>query len=144
MSQAQQRTGQKKTRKTVSPGKEHSVEFMFDQFDDFKSAGIKQIQQLTKRVEEISIMCDRITRFLDAFEEYSYQYNVLNRWLSALGGRECCCIWYWYRPSGSFLRTAYNRPNAWICKFVRRISKERSWLKEMKRRTKRQQNWISR
>ena len=63
----------------MSPGKEHSVAFMSDQFDNFapfKSAATKQIQQLTKRVQEISIRCDRITKSLDAFEEYSYQYNV--------------------------------------------------------------------
>ena len=63
----------------MSPGKEHSVAFMSDQFDSFasfKSAATKQIQQLTKRVEEISIRCDRITKCLDAFEEYSYQYNI--------------------------------------------------------------------
>ena len=78
MSKAQQQIGQKKTRE-MSPGKEHSVEFMSDQFDDFtsfKSAATEQIQQLTKTVEEISIMCDRITKCLDAFVEYSYQYNV--------------------------------------------------------------------
>ena len=43
MSQAQQQTGEKKTRE-MSPGKEHSVEFTFDQFDDFTSftsAGIR-------------------------------------------------------------------------------------------------------
>ena len=48
----------------------------FDNFAPFKSAATKQIQQLTKRVEEISIRCDGITKSLDAFEEYSYQYNV--------------------------------------------------------------------
>lgn len=31
---------------------------------------------MTKRVEEISIRCVRITKSLDAFEEYSYRYNV--------------------------------------------------------------------
>ena len=58
MLQAQQQTGQKKKRE-MSPGKEDSVEFMADQFDhftSFKSAATKQIQQLTKRVEEISIL----------------------------------------------------------------------------------------
>ena len=62
-SQAQQQSGQK-TRE-MSPRKEHSVEFMSDQFDDFttfKSAATKQIQQLTKRVEKISVMCDRIAK----------------------------------------------------------------------------------
>ena len=88
MSQAQQRTAwAEEDEENSVTRQEHSVEFMFGQFDDFKSAAIKQIQQLTKRVEEISIMCDRITRFLDAFEEYSYQYNVLNRWLLHWGSR---------------------------------------------------------
>ena len=36
ISQAQHQPGQKKTRE-MSPGKEHSVEFMSDQFDDFTS-----------------------------------------------------------------------------------------------------------
>ena len=128
----------------MSPGKEHSVEFMFDQFDDFKSAAIKQIQQLTKRVEEISIMCDRITRFLDAFEEYSYQYNVLNRWLSALGVENVAVsdIDIAHRvPSRALLIT--DRMLGYVNSFEG-FPRKRSWLKEMKRRTKRQQNWISR
>ena len=78
MSQMQQQNGKKKMRE-ISPDKEHSVKFMSDQFDDFtsfKSAATKQIQQLTKRVEEISIRCDQIAKSVDAFEEYSYQYNV--------------------------------------------------------------------
>ena len=73
-------------------------------------------------------MCDRITRFPDAFEEYSYQYNVLNLWLSALGVENVAVsdIDIAHRiPS----RTAYNRPNAWICKFIRRISKEKVMAK---------------
>ena len=78
MSQMQQQNGKKKMRE-ISPDKEHSVKFMSDQFDDFTSfkfAATKQIQQLTKRVEEISIRCDQIAKSVDAFEEYSYQYNV--------------------------------------------------------------------
>lgn len=149
MSQAQQQSGQK-TRE-MSPGKEHSVEFMSDQFDDFtsfKSAATKQIQQLTKRVEEISIMCDRIAKSLDAFEEYSYQYNVkivglptvtanetsdqtthlCLKLFSALGVEDVTVsdIDIAHRvPS----RTASNRPNAVICKFVRRIAKEKVMAK---------------
>ena len=52
---------------------------MSDQFDvltSFKIAATKQIQRLTKRVEEISILCDRSTKSLDVFEDYCYQYNV--------------------------------------------------------------------
>ena len=66
MSQVQQQNGKKKMRE-MSPGKEHSVKFMSDQFDDFTSfkfAATKQIQQLTKRVEEISIRCDQIANLL--------------------------------------------------------------------------------
>ena len=58
----------------MSPGKENHVEFMSDQFDDFtlfKSAATNQIQQLTKKVEEISLRCHRVTKSLDVFEEYS-------------------------------------------------------------------------
>ena len=160
MSQEQQQTGQKEKRET-SPSKEHSVEFMSHQFDDFtsfKSAATKQIQQLTKRVEEISIRCDRFSKSLDVFQEYSYHYNVkivglptvtenetsdqtthlCLKLFSALGRGEgggggeggedvtVSDIDVAHRvPS----RTASNRPNAVICKFVRRIAKEKVMAK---------------
>ena len=60
----------------------------FENFTSFKSAATEQIQQLTKRVEEISIMCDRIANSLDAFEVYSYQYNVKIVGLPTVAGNE--------------------------------------------------------
>ena len=42
----------------------------FDVFTSFKIAATKQIQGLTKRVDEISILCDRSTKSLDVFEDY--------------------------------------------------------------------------
>ena len=47
----------------------------FDGFTSFKIAATKQIQRLTKRVDEIPILCDRSTKSLDVFEDYCYQYN---------------------------------------------------------------------
>ena len=53
----------------------------------------KQIHQLTKRVEEISIRCDRITKSLDAFEVPSAILNLFQKTSS--------CHYYNTRASAS-------------------------------------------
>ena len=65
--------------KKMSPERAHSVEFVSSKYDDlvaFKDEAAKQIKQLFTRVAEISILCDRIAKSIDALEACSYQFNV--------------------------------------------------------------------
>ena len=130
----------------MSPGRMQSVEFVSSQYDQlvaFKKDAMTQIKQLTTRVNEISIVCERISKAIDALEAYSYQYNIkivgvpivteretpeqtanlCSRLFSALGVPNVSItdIDTAHRvPS----RTASARPNAIVCKFVRRLAKE--------------------
>ena len=63
----------------MSPGREQSIEFVSSQYDQlvaFKKEAMTQIKQLTARVNEISITCEQIAKAINAFETYSYQYNI--------------------------------------------------------------------
>ena len=64
--------------KKMSPERAHSVGFVSSKYDDlvaFKDEA-KQIKQLFTRGDEISVLCDRIAKSIDALEAYSYQFNV--------------------------------------------------------------------
>ena len=66
-----------RTERKMSPEQAHSVEFISGQYDDlvsFKVEATKQIKQLFTRVAEISILCDRIAKSIDALE--SIQLSV--------------------------------------------------------------------
>ena len=47
-----------------------------------------QIKQLTARVNEISIMREQIAKAINAFETYSYQYNIKNVGMPTVVERE--------------------------------------------------------
>ena len=93
-------------------------------------------------------MFDLITKSLDAFEEYSYQYNVKIVGLPTVAENEiseqtthlCLKLFSALEVEGVIVsdfviahrvpsHTASNRPNAVICKFVRRIAKEKVMAK---------------
>ena len=142
----EEQTAQGAAERDVSPGRVKSVEFVSNQYDQlaaFKEVAMTQIKQLTARVNEISITCERLARAIDASEAYSYQYNIKIVGLSAVAERETTeqtvklCLKLFAElgvhdvsvadidtahrvPS----RTASARPNAIICKFVRRLAKE--------------------
>ena len=136
-----------RTERKMSPEQAHSVEFVSSQYDDlvsFKVEATKQIKQLFTRVAEISILCDRIAKSIDALEAYSYQFNVkivgmptatehhsetsdqtvalCLKLFEALGVDDVSIndIDIAHRiPS----RSPSNRPNAIVCKFTRRLAK---------------------
>ena len=64
----------------LSPDKTKSVEFVSDQNDDliaFKvSRAIKELEGIRARLDKISETCDHIQTSPDAFELYSYQFNI--------------------------------------------------------------------
>ena len=63
----------------LSPDKTKSVEFVSDQYDDliaFKVRASKELEEIRARLDKISETCDRIQKLLDAFELYSYQFNI--------------------------------------------------------------------
>lgn len=75
----------------MSPGRVRSVEFFSNQYDEllaFEESAMLRINQLTARVNEISIMCDNIAKAIDAFEAYSYQNNIKTAGMLALSENE--------------------------------------------------------
>ena len=55
------------------------MEFVSDQYDDliaFKVSASKELEEIRARLDKISETCDRIQKLLDAFELYSYQFNI--------------------------------------------------------------------
>ena len=73
------------------PWRVRSVEFVSNQYDElvaFEESAMLRINQLTVRVNEISIMCDNIAKAIDAFEAYSYQNNIKTVGMPALSENE--------------------------------------------------------
>ena len=71
--------GRRHGEREMSPGKEHSTEFVSSQYDDFslfKVEAEKQIQKLSSRVNKISTLCDHINKSIEVSEAYSYQFNI--------------------------------------------------------------------
>ena len=126
------------------------IEYMSSQHDSFirfKVEAERQIQELISRVDEISILCDHIYRkSVEASEAYSYQFNIKIVGVVTVTERETSqqtadlCLMLFAAlgveqvsvslkdidtahrvPS----RVASNRPNAIICKFVRRLAREK-------------------
>ena len=63
----------------LSPDKTKSVEFVSDQYDDliaFKVSANEELEEIRARLDKISETCDHIHKSLDAFELYSYQFNI--------------------------------------------------------------------
>lgn len=79
------------TEREMSPGRVRSVEFFSNQYDElfaFEESAMLRINQLTARVNEISIMCDNIAKAIDAFEAYSCQNNIKTAGMLALSENE--------------------------------------------------------
>ena len=63
----------------MSPDRANSVEFMSSKYDElysFKKEANTQIQDLIAKVNKISGKCERIAKFIEESESYSYQYNI--------------------------------------------------------------------
>ena len=131
----------------MSPGREESIEFVSSQYNQlvaFKKEAMTQIKQLSERVNEISIICEQITKAINTFDTYSYQYNIKIVGMPTVAQRETTeqtaelCLKLFsalgvqnvsisdidkaHRVSS---RSTSDRPNAVMCKFVRRLAKEK-------------------
>ena len=63
----------------LSLDKTKSVEFVSAKYDDliaFKASASKELQEIKARLDKISETRDHIQKSLDAFELYSYQFNI--------------------------------------------------------------------
>ena len=130
----------------LSPDKTKSVEFVSDQYDDliaFKVSANEELEEIRARLDKISETCDRIQKSLDAFELYSYQFNIKIVGMPMVAEREhpeqtanlCLQLFSALGVKGVSIQdidTAHrvpsmkpsNRPNAIVCKFVRRLAKD--------------------
>lgn len=96
------------------------------------------------KLNSISDACDRLSKSIDSFEIYSYQFNVKITGLSLVAERESSeqtanlCLQLFRQMGVKEIsingidiahrvpaRKPSNRPNAVICKFVRRLAKEK-------------------
>ena len=138
--------GRRRVEREMSPGRVHAVEFVSQQYDvltKFKEEAERQIQELAVRVDEISTLCGRITKSIEASEAYSYQFNLKIVGVPTVAEREtpqqtaniCLKLFAALGVENVSLsdidmvhrvpsRVASNRPNAIICKFVRRLAKD--------------------
>ena len=146
----------------LSPDKTKSVEFVSDQYDDliaFKVSASKELEEIRARLDKISETCDRIQKSLDAFELYSYQFNIKIVGMPMVAEREhpeqtanlCLQLFSALGVKGVSIQdidTAHrvpsmkpsNRPNAILCKFVRRLAKDKVMAARKKVVTSRPKN----
>lgn len=146
LSTMEEQHGRRRVERELSPGRVHAVEFVSQQYDvltKFKEEAERQIQELAARVDEISTLCDRITKSVEASEAYSYQFNLKIVGVPTVAEREtpqqtaniCLKLFAALGVENVSLsdidmvhrvpsRVASNRPNAIICKFVRRLAKD--------------------
>ena len=136
-----------KTTITNREEQEHGVQFLSDEYDDL-TAGRKemwdQIKRLSSKLDTISSQVDRISQAIDSFELYSYQYNVKIVGIPQVSETESpedttsICLKLYscigadisiqdidiaHRVPAKSAQT--NSPNPIICKFVRRLAKEK-------------------
>ena len=138
--------GRRSVEGEMSPERVHAVEFVSQQYDvltKFKEEATRQIKELAARVDEISTLCDRITKSIEASEAYSYRFNLKIVGVPSVAEREspqqtaniCLKLFAALGVGNVSLsdidmvhrvpsRAASNRPNAIICKFVRRLAKD--------------------
>ena len=127
----------------LSPDKTKSVEFVSAKYDDliaFKTSGSKELEEIRARLDKISETCDNIQRSLDTFELHSYQFKIKIVGMPIVAEREhheqtanlCLQLFSALGVKGVSIQdidTAHrvpsmkpsNRPNAIVCKFVRRL-----------------------
>ena len=63
----------------LSPDKTKSVELVSAKYDDllaFKASASKELQEIRARLGKVSETCHHIQKSVDAFELYSYQFNI--------------------------------------------------------------------
>ena len=146
LSTMEEQHGRRRVEREMSPGRVHAVEFVSQQYDvltKFKEEATRQIKELAARVDEISTLCDRITKSIEASEAYSYRFNLKIVGVPSVAEREspqqtaniCLKLFATLGVGNVSLsdiymvhrvpsRAASNRTNVIICKFVRRLAKD--------------------
>lgn len=131
----------------LSPGKEKSVEYISDQYDElvsFKNNTLKVLKDMKSQLGNIESKCDKISEAVDQLEEYSYQFNIKivgmpqhNVSESAeVTSKLCLDLFKAIGVEDVSLqdidiahripaRRQTDRPSAIVCKFVRRLAKQK-------------------
>lgn len=131
----------------LSPGRSKSVEFVSAKYDElvaFKSYATEELQKINSRLNTISEACDRIEKAVDTFEAYSYQFNIKITGMPPVTEHEdaeettnLCLQLFKAIGVGDISindidiahrvppRKPSNRPSAIICKFTRRLAKDK-------------------
>ena len=126
---------------------EHGVQFVSDEYDDLAAGKKKiwdQIKRLSSKLDTISLQVDRISQAIDSFEMYSYQYNIkivgIPQEAETESSEDTTSICLKLFPCiGADITmqdidiahrvpaksAQASRPNPIICKFVRRLAKEK-------------------
>jgi hypothetical protein len=124
-----------------------SIEFLSNQHDDFvkfTKTAMKDIREITTRIDKIEKKCDLITQAVYDMESYSYRYNIRIHGVPMTTENEsseqttnlCLKLFAAISVSDCTIqdidiarrlpaRNPSNRPNAIVCKFTRIIVKER-------------------
>jgi uncharacterized phage infection (PIP) family protein YhgE len=131
----------------VAKDQEKSIQFVSDQYDDlvsFKNNTNTELKYIKSQVEIISTKCDKIAKAVDQLEDYSYQYNLKIVGIPQEQATEtaeqtanlCLNLFKSIGANDVILqdidiahripaRRSTDRPNAIICKFVRRLAREK-------------------
>ena len=149
VSMADSLTGQEvnhATNRSEAADKTKSIEFISAQYDDiivFKNNVIQDLKDMKKQVSMISKKCEAIMTCVEQMEDYSYQYNLKNVGMPQQGENESAenttklCLNLFAAIGAEvteqdidishrvLARRQSNQPSAIICKFVRRLAKER-------------------
>ena len=147
-SKTKSQNGRQTDKKELSPDRANSVEFMSSKYDElysFKKEANKHADSRSYcKVNKISEKCERIAKFIEESEAYSYQYNIKIVGVQAVAEREtaqqtadlCIKLFTALGVEGVSIsdidtahrvpsRLASSRPKAIICKFVRRLAKDK-------------------
>ena len=131
---------------TESKDKDKFLQFISAQNDDlilFRNNTIKELKQINQKINAISKKCEDIANALEQIEDHSYQYNIKitgmpqqNLHESAEETTSMCLKLFTAIGADVSIsdvdiahrvpaRNQSNRSNAIICKFVRRMAKEK-------------------
>ncbi|CAB4034889.1 Hypothetical predicted protein, partial [Paramuricea clavata] len=138
--------GRHASQSTKSTDKDKSLEFISAQNDDlilFKNNTMKELKHINQQVNIISKKCEVIANAVEQIEDYSYQYNIKITGMPQQNPNEsaeettsmCLKLFTAIGADVSIYdvdiahrvpaRRQSNRSNAIICKFVRRLAKEK-------------------
>lgn len=111
-----------------------TLEFVSGQCDDMMSLQdqtLKGLKSITERLNSISNRCGEIKSYTDNAEDYSYQFNVKIIGMPVASANESVeetaglCLRLFQLIGAKDISILDNRPNPIICRFVRRLARNR-------------------